>query len=178
MTHLTENFTLEELCASPTARRLGIDNTPNPVQFENLLRLCENVLQPLRDAVGRPVVVTSGFRCAALNAAVGGARHSQHICGQAADLVPPTRPADCHTDLRTRMAQRWNDLCEMLHITAVELPFDQLIVELRYRNGALADMWMHVSFKAGSNRRQILLCSDASGSLATTPVDTLDDLKV
>ena len=178
MTHLTENFTLEELCASPTARRLGIDNTPNPVQFENLLRLCENVLQPLRDAVGRPVVVTSGFRCAALNAAVGGARHSQHICGQAADLVPPSRPADCRTDLRTRMATRWNDLREMLRITAVELPFDQLIAELRYRNGALADLWMHVSFKASSNRRQMLLCSDASGSLATTALDTLDDLKV
>lgn len=167
MTYLTENFTLEELCASSTARRLRIDNTPNAVQFDNLLSLCENVLQPLRDEMGHPIVVTSGFRCAALNAAVGGAKHSQHICGQAADLVPPT-DADCRSEPQDRMAKRWAALRDMLHYTAVELPFDQLIVELRHRNGTLADLWMHVSFKGGRNRRQMLLCSDASGTLATT----------
>ena len=71
-------FTMNELCASATARRLGISNEPDKWQEENLRRLVDHVLDPLREAWGAPVIVTSGYRCPRLNAAVGGARRSQH----------------------------------------------------------------------------------------------------
>ena len=71
---LTENFTLEELYASPTADRLGIDNTPSPLVRQNLRLLAEKILQPIRNEYKHPLTVTSGYRCAALNRAVNGAQ--------------------------------------------------------------------------------------------------------
>ena len=75
-------FTLEEMTASPTARRLSIDNTPTPRIVENLQLLVDHVLDPLRQKWGQPIVVTSGYRCPKLNAVVHGATRSQHIYGQ------------------------------------------------------------------------------------------------
>lgn len=83
---LTQHFTLEELTQSVTARNRSIDNTPNKSELANLRLLAESVLEPLRQAYGKPIVVSSGFRCAALNKAVGGSRTSQHLLGQAADI--------------------------------------------------------------------------------------------
>ena len=83
---LTTNFTLEELYASPTAQRRHIDNTPTIVVQQNLKMLAENVLQPIRDTYGYPIIVNSGYRCAELNKAVGGVRNSQHLTGCAADI--------------------------------------------------------------------------------------------
>lgn len=83
---LSPHFSLEELTRSVTARNLTIDNTPNKSELANLRLLAETVLEPLRTAYGKPIVVSSGFRCAALNKAVGGARSSQHLLGQAADI--------------------------------------------------------------------------------------------
>ena len=60
---LSHNFTLAEFIRSQTAARLGIDNTAPPEVVENLRCLCENILQPLRDAVGVPIRVNSGYRC-------------------------------------------------------------------------------------------------------------------
>ena len=71
-------FTLEEMTASPTARRLGIDNTPTPDAVIALHNLVKEVLDPLREAWGAPIVVTSGYRCPKLNSCVGGVRMSQH----------------------------------------------------------------------------------------------------
>ena len=87
MTRLTEHFTLEELVKSDTAARLGIDNTPTSEACANLRRLAIEVLEPLRLLLRVPIIVSSGYRCAALNKAVGGVRTSQHQKGQAADLV-------------------------------------------------------------------------------------------
>ena len=81
---LTKHFTIEELTRSVTARNRSIDNTPNKSELANLRLLAESVLEPLRQAYGKPIVVSSGFRCAALNKAVGGSRTSQHLLGQAA----------------------------------------------------------------------------------------------
>jgi hypothetical protein len=64
---LTKNFSLHELTKSDTADRLDIDNQPNEEQIESLRLLCENILQPVRDHFGKPVKITSGFRCSALN---------------------------------------------------------------------------------------------------------------
>lgn len=83
---LTKNFTLEELTKSSTAQRLKIDNTPSKKDIEYLTALCEKILQPIRDEWGAPIVVSSGFRCTKLNAAVGGAKNSDHRYGCAVDI--------------------------------------------------------------------------------------------
>lgn len=83
---ITKNFTLDELYASSTAARLHIDNTPSEEIKEKLERLAKEILQPIRDKWGAPIVVTSGYRCPELNKAVGGAKTSQHLAGEAADI--------------------------------------------------------------------------------------------
>ena len=83
---LSKNFSLEELTFSITANNHGINNTPNDEAKEALKRLAVDVLQPIRDAWGKPIIVTSGYRCPKLNAAVGGVKDSQHLLGQAADI--------------------------------------------------------------------------------------------
>lgn len=84
--YLSKHFTLDELMKSPTATRLGIDNTPTAEHLENLRDLVEYILEPLRIHYGRPIIVTSGYRCARLNKAVGGSSTSQHCSGQAVDI--------------------------------------------------------------------------------------------
>jgi len=84
---LSKNFTLEELVFSITANNHGINNTPNAEARAALKRLAVEVLQPIRDAWGQPIVISSGYRCAKLNAATPGAsKTSQHLLGQAADI--------------------------------------------------------------------------------------------
>ncbi|MDE6322470.1 MAG: peptidase M15 [Muribaculaceae bacterium] len=80
-------FTIEELCRSDAATAMGIDNRPNPTQVENLKRLIVAVLDPARDALGRPIHVNSGLRVPRLNSIVGGAPRSYHLQGRAADLT-------------------------------------------------------------------------------------------
>lgn len=128
-------FSIPELTASPTARRLKIDNTPSREVVGRLTLLVENVLDPLREAYGQPIIVTSGYRCPALNKAVGGVKNSQHILGEAADIrTVSDKPED---------NRRLFNLCRTL-----KLPFDQLIDEYGYN-------WIHVSFSP-RHRRQVL----------------------
>lgn len=86
MENFTKNFTYEELIASSTAKRLKLDNTPTQQQKANLKKLAIEILQPIRDAWGSSIVVTSGFRAVKVNKAVGGSPTSQHCSGSAADL--------------------------------------------------------------------------------------------
>ena len=88
MEQFTKNFSYDELIASATAKRLGIDNTPTLEEKEKLRQLCEDILQPIRDAWKGVIVVNSGYRCEALNKAVGGVKNSQHRLGEAADIKP------------------------------------------------------------------------------------------
>lgn len=129
-------FTIEELIKSSTARRKGIPNLPNGEQKENLIALVDNVLDPLRKLWGKPIIVTSGFRCVKLNRAVGGVAKSQHTKGQAADI---------RTVENTTMANK------QLFDVAMRsgLPFDQLIDEYGYN-------WIHISFNTKGNRKQVL----------------------
>ena len=129
-------FTLHELCASATARRLGILNVPDETQRENLIRLVDNVLDPLREAWGAPIIVTSGFRCPRLNTVVGGARRSQHMLGEAADIRTVSNQPEDNRRLR--------DL-----LITLGLPFDQLIDEY-------GCSWLHVSYREGRLRHQAL----------------------
>lgn len=131
-----KHFTMTELTSSATAKRKGINNTPDAKAKAALSALVANVLDPLREKYGKPIVVTSGYRCPKLNKAVGGASRSQHTKGEAADIR-------CVSDSRAEN-KRIFDL-----IVASGLPFDQLIDEYNYD-------WVHVSFKDGANRRQIL----------------------
>jgi hypothetical protein len=128
-------FTIAELTASETARRKGIDNTPTEDVKRNLEALVENVLDPLREAWGAPLTVNSGYRCAALNAAVGGAKKSQHLTGCAADITTGT----------TEGNRRLFEVCR-----GMGLPYYQLIDEYGYR-------WVHVSYNGTPARRELHL---------------------
>lgn len=129
-------FTMDELTHSATAIRKGIDNTPDSKVKANLTALVANILDPLREAYGRPIVVSSGYRCAKLNRAVGGVARSQHLSGQAADLQSAGKSRSEHKKLF--------DLARKLN-----LPYDQLIDEHDYK-------WVHISFNPKGNRRQVL----------------------
>ena len=135
MTSDWKHFTFDELIHSDTANRLGIDNTPTSEAVSNLNDLVTNVLDRLRGEWGRPIIVTSGYRCKELNAAVGGTRNSQHLKGQAADIV-----SDDFDEFR-RFVHRW---CR-------DNEFDQCIFE--HGGGR---QWIHISFDRGRNRRQML----------------------
>ena len=139
-TPVTMHFTIEELCASDTAKARGISNKPNTEQIINLVYLAANVLEPLRVAMGEPIKIGSGFRCPALNKAVGGVGNSQHMKGQAADLC---------IDGNIEKGKRWFNYIRQ------HLPFDQLIWE----HNAKGSYWVHVSFvhpDFGKNRRQVI----------------------
>ena len=129
-------FTIQELTISNTAERKGIDNTPDQKAAAALTALVANVLDPLREAWGRPIVVNSGYRCPKLNRAVGGVARSQHTKGEAADI-------------RTLSNRRWENEQLFKLIVQLKLPFDQLIDEHGYS-------WIHVSYAEGRNRRQVL----------------------
>ncbi len=131
-------FTIEELCASDTARRRGIENRPSAEIAGKLQTLIEQLLDPIRAAWGAAVVVNSGYRCPKLNAAVGGVATSQHLKGEAADISVGT-PAD-----NKRLFDKIVELQK-----AGRIAFDQLIDESGYR-------WIHISYRAGANRNQIL----------------------
>ena len=84
--NLTEHFTLEEMLRSETATKKGIENRINAEEVNNLQKLCQKVLEPLRAHFGKPIRINSGFRCKALNDAVGGAKNSYHTKGRAVDI--------------------------------------------------------------------------------------------
>lgn len=127
-------FTIAELCRSNTADRLKIDNRCSDEIATNLIALVDNVLDPLRTWYGRPLTVSSGYRCPALNKAVKGSSTSQHMSGQAADID-------------TGNKQQNKLLFEYIR---KHLPFDQLIDESNFA-------WVHVSYRAdGKNRKQTL----------------------
>ena len=87
MEQFTKNFSYDELIASSTAKRLGLDNTPSEEEKEKLRQLAEDILQPIRDAWKSPIIVNSGYRSEAVNKAVGGVSNSQHRLGEAADIT-------------------------------------------------------------------------------------------
>lgn len=88
MEQFTKNFSYDELIASSTAKRLGLDNTPSEEEKEKLRQLAEDILQPIRDAWKSPIIVNSAYRSEAVNKAVGGVKNSQHRLGEAADIRP------------------------------------------------------------------------------------------
>lgn len=86
---LSKHFHLSEFVTSNTAIRKGIDNTPSQEAISNLTKLCTQVLEPIRVQLEKPIKITSGYRCEKLNRLIGGAKNSQHILGEAADIQSP-----------------------------------------------------------------------------------------
>lgn len=84
-------FTINELTNSQTAKQRGIDNTPPKEVVLNLVKLVDNVLDPLRERYGKPIRITSGYRSEALNKVLKGAKTSHHLKGQAADITVGTK---------------------------------------------------------------------------------------
>ena len=137
-TILTKHFTLEEFSHSSTAKARGIDNTVPKQLVPALRNLCERVLEPLRERVKEPVIISSGYRCPALNKAVGGTNTSQHMKGEACDIYMEDK-----TKLR-----KWFAIL-------LDGDFDQLIFE---RNRRTDRCWIHVSCKQDTslNRHQVI----------------------
>ena len=131
---MSKYFTIEELCHSDTANARGIDNTPTEEVKENLQALIENVLDPLREAYGKPIYVNSGYRCPTLNKAVGGVSTSEHQSGRAADI-------DTHDYEENKKLFKL--------IQELNLPFRQLIDESNLS-------WVHVSYNPNDIKRQVL----------------------
>ena len=149
--NLTKNFSLAEMVKSETALRHDMDNTPGEAEIENLKRLCEQVLQPVRDHFAKGVKVNSGFRAPEVNAKVGGSRTSDHCKGQAADIeIPGVANAD--------LAQ-W--------ITE-NLDFTQVILEF-YTQGIPDSGWVHVSYDPANLKKQVLTAVKQNGKTVYLP---------
>lgn len=127
-------FTLKEMINSNTAKSKGIDNTPTWSIVLNLLELVQNVLDPIREAYKKPIIVNSGYRCIELNRAVGSKDNSQHVLGLAADITVGSREAN-------------KQLFEFIQSNIKE--WDQLINENNYQ-------WIHISYNKNNNRKQVI----------------------
>lgn len=140
---LSEHFTLKELTASSTAKRFGIDNTPNAEQIVALAVLCNRILEPVRVIFDRPIRPSSGFRHPDLADKVGSKTTSQHCLGQAVDFEI--------IGVDNKLLAEW---------IIQELEFDQLILE-GYEEGDMNSGWIHCSYNnLGAQRNQVLHTSD------------------
>lgn len=130
---ISRDFSWEELIASETAERYGITNIPGRTERMAMQELVKRLLQPLRIAYGKPIRISSGYRCRELNRRVNGSPRSQHIKGEAADCVV-------------------EDAAELLNVLlAHKLPFDQAILYRKLN-------FLHLSIRViGRNRRMVII---------------------
>jgi len=129
--NLSPHFTLEEMTLSQTGARLGFDNSPPPAVLVYLRQLAAR-LELVRELVGRPLVISSGYRSPDLNAAVGGAPTSAHVLGLAADFISPPAASI--------------EVCRQIAASAIE--FDQLIDE---------HDWIHLAIGPQARRQCLTL---------------------
>ena len=157
---ITPHFSLSEFVASRTARAHGINNTPPEEAVENLRALCVHTLEPLRVALGLPIVITSGYRCKELNhLLVNHSVKSQHMNGQAADFyVAEPKVSDPAADLAKPSRRELLIRAFRQIITDDAIAFDQLIIYPSF---------IHVSYvRAGRKNRSKLTKAFANGSYA------------
>ena len=149
---LSENLSLAEVMRSETAKRKGVSNMPTPEHIENFKKLAENIFQPIRKHFGKPIHISSGYRSAALNKAIGGASSSQHCTGEAIDI-------DMDGSAITN--------AEIFNYIKNNLSFDQLIWE--FGTDKNPD-WVHVSYEStGKQRKQILKAVKQGGKTSYVP---------
>ena len=160
---LTPHFELSEFIASPTALKHGIANVPSPEAVDNLKRLCVHTLEPLREALRLPVVITSGFRTKALNDLLAhSSERSQHMQGQAADFY--VAPGQSGLSRRELLIKAFR-----LIITSEQIDYDQLI---------LYPTFIHVSFVSRERNRRTILLGMRNGKLGYGKCSVENALKI
>lgn len=152
---LSANFTLDELIKSQVAERKGINNNPSAEQIDNLKNLTQNILQPVRSHFDKPLIISSGFRCAELCIAIGSSVNSQHT-------------ADNHAAAAD--FEIWGiDNEHLATWIKSELEFDQLILEF-YKKGEPNSGWIHCSYSTNNNRHESLIAyRDENGKVKYKP---------
>ena len=141
---MSAHFSLSELVRSETATRNGIDNTPGDTEIENLIVTCREILEPVREHYGIPFAPNSGYRCLALNRAIGSSDSSQHVTGNAVDFEIP--------GIDNKEAALWvMENCD----------FDQLILEF-YKEGRPTSGWVHCSYDEEKEHRRSARIFDGS----------------
>ena len=152
---LTANITLDELTKSQIAERKGINNNPGPQQIENLKALAVNILQPVRSHYDKPLIISSGFRCAQLCTEIGSSINSQHVADEGAAAADFEIPGVDNRELALWIKS--------------ELEFDQLILEF-YRDNEPTSGWIHCSSTKGSLRKQMLTAERIEGRTSYSPI--------
>lgn len=148
---LSTNFWLSELIASNTATRYNIDNNPNSVIEQHLQESCDNLWQPTRDILGKPMLISSGYRSPRLNALVKGSSTSAHMQGYAIDFTCPA------VGLPSQIVKV---ICKVFKEKGIK--FDQVILEYPdNKNGG----WVHLGYKnhKGLQRGQMLIKKHGTG---------------
>lgn len=153
---LSPHFELREFTDSLTARKYGIANVPSPEAVENLQALCVHTLEPLREALGLPIIITSGFRTKALNDKLAhSSERSQHMLGQAADFYIPVQgegvTVNGSLSRRELLIRAFREI-----LTNPKIDFDQLIL---YPN------FIHVSYVSKERNRHNILKARSDGKL-------------
>lgn len=140
---LSRNLSLYEMVKSITATRLGINNKPSDEHIVNMINWAENIFQPIRNHFGEPIFISSGYRSAKLNKAIGGSEYSQHCNGMAGDIDQDNRASF--------VTNR-----DVFDFILDHLDFDQLILE--YPDEDENPEWVHVSYiSKEQNRNQVLM---------------------
>lgn len=141
----TPHFKLSEFVSSETAEKQGIENNPSPEAVENLRLLSIHTLEPLREALGLPIVITSGYRCKALNDLIAHhSQRSQHMEGRAADFYVN---GSSHREL---LIEAFRTI-----ITSPEIDYDQLIIYPTF---------IHVSFVSHNDNRHKIMSANGQGT--------------
>jgi hypothetical protein len=156
---LSTNLSLAEAIRSETAKRKGISNMPTPEHIENAKKLAANIFQPIREHFGKPIFISSGYRSAELNKAIGGSLSSQHCSFEAIDIDMDG------TDITNK---------QIFDYIKDNLNFDQMIAEFPKQGNP---DWVHVSFAANrSQRKQILVAKKVNGKTTYIPYKSDKDL--
>lgn len=153
-TLLTPHFTLLEFSESATAKKYGIANEPTPEVQENLMLLCRCTLEPLREALGMPIIITSGYRCKALNTIISHSSHrSQHLKGQAVDFYVGQGQI---SSSKFKVQSHRELLIKAFHLilTSEQIDYDQLI---------LYPDFIHVSYVSPKANRHYIMTANGSG---------------
>jgi hypothetical protein len=156
---LSTNLSLAEVTRSETAKRKGISNMPTAEHIENFKKLAVNIFQPIREHFGKPILISSGYRSAELNKAIGGSLSSQHCSGEAIDIDMDG------TDITNK---------QIFDYIKNNLTFDQMIAEFPKQGNP---DWVHVSFASNrSQRKQILVAKKVNGKTTYIPYKSDTDL--